>query len=152
MTAPLAPLGATEPYFRRPLPIFPANATASDVADGLTKYLRVELLNVQRAIPVANTKKVFGAYSIMSPDDVVLVDATSGAITILFPDPTRAQNGTWTVKKIDSSGHAVTLKAILTATGGLASFDGSTAPTLSSQYASATYRSDGVQYWRIATV
>jgi hypothetical protein len=80
-----------------------------------------------------------------APGDVVLVNATAGAVVIELP--LVALGGPVVVKKTDSVAHNVTVKTSDSATvDGVA---GSTGLVLSTQYATATFVSDGVSNWTV---
>lgn len=140
----ILPSAAYAAYFRRPVP----DGSGATGATALSNWLGIELLNVQRAIPQRFTRTVTANYTLLTTDDVVLVDATSGAITITWPDPTRAQHYTGTVKKIDATANAVTFASTIASTSTAATFDGVTSPTLVSQYDSRAYRSNGLEYYQ----
>jgi len=74
-------------------------------------------------------------------DDIVLVDASSGAVTITLPPP-RA-NAIVNVKKIDNSTNPVIVD------GGGASIDGQSSIQMTVQYESYTFISDGINWWII---
>ncbi len=132
-------------YQRAQVPQFTGDADKD--ADILRDWLNLELGNIQPAIPVRATKTVKANYSLTVADDIVLVDATAGAVTITFPDPTRVQHGTWTVKKVDASANTVTLSAIVASSGAAATFDGATSQVIAVRYTALTMRSDGAVYW-----
>lgn len=158
------PVPAYGVYNRTPLPSTSVTTTAPNGKDGnalasyagsvakaqtaLTNWLGKELLTVQRAIPQRFTKTVTASYTLLTTDDVLLVDATAGPITITWPDPTRAQHFNCTVKKIDASANAVTFASTIASTATAATFDGVTSPTLVSRWDSREYRSNGVQYYQ----
>ena len=123
----------------------------ADAQTNLLHWLGTEMLTVQRAIPLRVTKTVTAAYTLLTTDDVVLVDCTTGAITITWPDPTRSQHFTATVKKIDATANAVTFASIIASTGVAATFDGVASPTLATQYKTKIVRSDGIQYYVLAS-
>lgn len=77
------------------------------------------------------------AYTAIS-GDILLVDASTGAVTITSPP--LAPGAEFTVKKIDSSANAVTI------TAASSTIDGTNNKTLSAQWASMRIRSDGT-YW-----
>lgn len=52
---------------------------------------------------------VTSAYSATDLDSIVLVNATSGAVTVTLPDETVVQGKQLTIKKTDASGNAVTV-------------------------------------------
>jgi hypothetical protein len=77
-----------------------------------------------------------------TPGETVLVNATSGNITITLP--TAASNGNfYAVKKVDSSSNTVTINTTSSQT-----IDGGTSAVLKIQYASITVVSDGSN-WNI---
>lgn len=76
-------------------------------------------------------------------DDIVLADANGGAITVNLPASASNTHKTYTIKKIDSSGNAVTLDG-----NGSETIDGSTTHALSGQYDSVTIVCDGTE-WHI---
>ena len=130
-------LSGVQPYNRRPIP--------NDVAL-IPNWLGQELNAIQRAIAVPNISTKLAAYTLILTDDVVLVDCTAGPVTITFPDPTRAQNKRWTIKKIDATANAVTFTALNSGT-----FDGAAAPTLATQYKTKIVVSNGIQYYVLAS-
>lgn len=73
--------------------------------------------------------------------DVVLVDASGGAITITLPAP--QANSIVNVKKVDSSANTVTID------GGGANIDGQSSISISAQYESYTLICDGTNWWII---
>jgi len=77
-----------------------------------------------------------------SPQEVVLVDASAGAVTVTLPTPESAASVV--VKKTDSSANAVTI-----ATPGSETIDGDNSRTLSAQYVSLEIMSDGADYFII---
>ena len=79
-----------------------------------------------------------GAYTITSSDQVVLVDASAGAVTITLPLASGVNKYIFTVKKIDSSVNAVTIARTSSDT-----IDGATSQTIGDQYQSLTFVSNG---------
>jgi hypothetical protein len=72
--------------------------------------------------------------------ETVLVDCTSGAVTITLPAASVGIQGKkYVIKKIDSTANAVTIAGTV---------DGTTNPTLANQYASKTMQCDGTN-WRL---
>lgn len=81
-------------------------------------------------------------------DRLILVDATSGAVTITLLAAATAGNGfRVAIKKIDSSGNAVTIDGNLSET-----IDGNTTSTLSTQYDSENLISDGSNWFAFLNV
>lgn len=84
-------------------------------------------------------------YSISSesppnPNEIFLVNCTSGAVTVTLPDATSINfnQNVYTVKKTDSSSNYVTINTTSSQT-----IDGSTSATIMVQYASVGLVSDG---------
>lgn len=123
-------------YYRRPVPINPAD---------LTDWVGAELLRVQAAFQVPNSRTVLAAYTATANDDLMLVDTTSGAVTVTFPDPTRMANKRFTVKKIDAGGNAVTIAVV-----GSTTIDGGTS-TLAAQWAVKMYQSNGALWYVLSS-
>ena len=142
----IPPSAAYQSYSR----LTPPDGKGPNGAEVLSNWLGKELLTVQRTLAGVQrfTKTVTAAYTLLTTDDVLLVDATSGPVTITWPDPTRAQHFTCTVKKIDATANAVTFASTIASTSTAATFDGVTSPTLVSQWDSKTERSNGVQYYQ----
>jgi len=59
--------------------------------------------------PRTKPKVVTSAYSVGPKDDLILADATAGAITVTLETAVGADGRRHTVKKIDASGNAVTV-------------------------------------------
>jgi hypothetical protein len=74
-----------------------------------------------------------------SPQEIILADASSAALTVTLPSPESA--ATVVVKKIDAS-NTVTI-----ATPGSETIDGSSSVTLSNQYDVEEITSDGTNYF-----
>lgn len=79
-------------------------------------------------------------YTVMDNDSIILVDATSAAVTVTLPPAAEAKNKRYTVKKIDSSGNAVTVSSTDT-------IDDATSQDILNQYDSIGVVSDGTEYW-----
>ncbi len=82
-------------------------------------------------------------YLAVLADEVVLCDATSAGFTVDLPTAVGNTGKSYIVKKIDSSGNAVTIDGNAAQT-----IDGAATKVLSSQYASARIVSDGAN-WHI---
>lgn len=74
--------------------------------------------------------------------EVVLADASGGAVTVTLPGPAAAD--LVTVKKTDSSANGVTI-----ATPNSETIDGDASRTLTSQYVAREITSDGTDYYII---
>jgi len=73
--------------------------------------------------------------------DIVLVDASGGAVTVTLPSP--KANAIINVKKIDSSSNVITID------GNGANIDGQASIQITTQYESYTLVSDGSNWWII---
>jgi len=82
-----------------------------------------------------------GAYAILTSDQIVTGDATSAAFTITLPTAVSKDGQTFTIKKIDASGNAVTVGTTSSQT-----IDGSTTYSLPTQYKYVTVVSDGANW------
>ncbi|KPK66950.1 hypothetical protein AMJ82_11545 [candidate division TA06 bacterium SM23_40] len=80
-------------------------------------------------------------YSMQVWDQVILGDATGGAITISLPDPSLNVGPNYIIKKIDASANAVTVSA------GSATIDGSSTYALSSRWDTLRVTTDGTSWY-----
>lgn len=123
------------------------------VADkGLERHLlRVQLLleqadreNMKRADVAERTNRSIATYTtsttIGQGQDVVLADATSGAVTITLP-PAAERFKEYTIKKMDASGNAVIIDG-----SGAETIDGATTVSMTTQYETRTIASNGTQW------
>lgn len=83
-------------------------------------------------------------YTLMTSDNVILGDATGGAIIFTLPSAASAVGQVFFLKKIDASVNVVTVKGNLTEL-----IDGSNTVLINSQYTAITVVSDGTQWWAI---
>ena len=81
-------------------------------------------------------------YTATSTDGIILVDATSGVVTITLPAASARKE--LHIKKIDASANAVTIGR-----AGADTIEGSTSKSLAAQYNSYTIYSDGSTTWYI---
>ncbi len=79
-----------------------------------------------------------GNYTVTSQDEVVIVDATSGAVTITLQSAATRGGNPLKVKKIDNTANAVTITR-----AGSDLIDGATTYVLGTQYAAVMLHSDG---------
>lgn len=82
-------------------------------------------------------------YTTLVTDETILVDATSGNITITLLNPVSNSGKKFTVKKIDSSVNTVTVS-------NSAGIDGTTTKVYSTQYSGSSFQSNGTQYYIIS--
>jgi hypothetical protein len=83
-------------------------------------------------------------YTMTSSDGTVLVDASSGAITITLPAAASSAERIFTIKKKDVTANIVTVDANASEL-----IDGSTTYPLSTQYEAIKIQSDGTAWWII---
>ena len=77
-------------------------------------------------------------YTATVADEVFLVDATAGAVTVTLPSVSRLAGKSYTIKKTDASANAVTIDG-----DGSETIDGAATQSLASQWDSVTVVSDG---------
>lgn len=90
------------------------------------------------AIPIKTS-----AYTLTEDDNTIEANATGGAFTIGLPPAAQSAGRDWTVIKIDASANAVTIDG-----NGAETINGALTHALTTQWQSATYRSNGTS-WRI---
>ena len=123
------------------IPEPPISLVDKPVADWLfTIYLILKQVTYTQTIEVSSTTDI-GAQRIENIGSVYLVDASSAAVTITLPLAADSQNVLFTIKKIDSSGNAVTIDANEDVDGGTLS--------LASQYDVKTVVSNGTEWFSI---
>lgn len=123
------------------------NATALTIGrSGVTTTVNGTLSTASLA---ANGSVVLGAVASVSTNTtlnatnaIVLVDATSGAITITLPTAASANGRHYTIKKIDSSSNAVTVDG-----DGAETIDGATTVSLAAQYDAVEVVSNGTAWF-----
>lgn len=91
------------------------------------------------------TKTITADHSMTWADEVLLVDASGGAVTVTLPDPAAYPDVWITIKKIDSSSNAVTINP-----HGSETIDGAASQSLSTENAFLTLVSDGTN-WYVVT-
>jgi hypothetical protein len=82
-------------------------------------------------------------YTATATDELILVNAAFGAVTVTLPTAVGVSGNPYTVKKIDASANAVTI-----ATTAAQTIDGSATKVISAQYAQFVVASDGAN-WQI---
>lgn len=80
----------------------------------------------------------------VSTDDIILMNAVGGALTVNLPSAASAAGKVFYIKKTDASGNSVTIDA-----SGGETIDGALTVALTTQYQSRTIVSDGTQWWII---
>lgn len=104
-----------------------------------------DLENILGRFPVFYAvRSVTASTTVVDSDDLILADATGGAITVTLPAASVNAGRRFTVKKVDASANAVT-------------YDGAGAETIdnggtfgwTTQYSAYTIQSDGTAWWVI---
>lgn len=91
-----------------------------------------------------NIVSITGNYSCTGSEDVILANATAGAITITLPGVFGNKNVHLKIKKTDSSTNAITINP-QEASG--VTIDGNSSQTINSQYGTMSVISDGILWW-----
>jgi hypothetical protein len=112
-----------------------ADNTAGDISAQDFRDVLVSLINVRRPRAITATATLDG------DDNIILADATSGAITVNLPAAASYPNQTYTVVKTDASGNAVTLDGNASET-----INGATTHALASQYNRVSIVSNGTAW------
>lgn len=94
-------------------------------------------------------KTIKADYHVEATDRVILVDATPGAVRILLPKTADVYRRTIMVKKIDSSGNAVTIEPNRNALGAEL-IDGAATLAISTQYAVKNLYAGEGAWWVLA--
>lgn len=94
------------------------------------------------SFPTFSSQTITTNITLSSSDDVVLVDATVGPVTVTLAPAADRQGLKVSVKKVDSSANAVTVAA-----NGSETIDGAATKDLASQYDNLTAASDGTTWW-----
>lgn len=113
---------------------FPASA---NISPGYILRLASALADLQR-LQVAAITSVTANYVANTPNEVILADATSGAVAVSLPKAKGFYGRTIFVKKMDSGGNAVTLTPQSGET-----IDGAASKAITTQYMSYTVMSTG---------
>jgi hypothetical protein len=91
------------------------------------------------SLPIVNKT---GAYTATSSDHTITCNATSATFTITLPTASGITGRMYVIKKMDSSGNAITIDANASET-----IDGSLTRSLNLQYESITIQSDGTNWY-----
>jgi hypothetical protein len=112
------------------------------VIAGTDPGIAANLMYSRPNFPVVVTKTA--AYTASNADEIILGSATSAAFTVTLPTAVGIAGKKMTIKKIDSSGNAVTIDG-----NGSQTIDGATTIALSAQWAHRTIVSDGTNWLTI---
>jgi hypothetical protein len=80
-------------------------------------------------------------YTAVPSDDVILVDASAGGVTITLPPASDNYANSFKIKKIDATSLSVTVDSNGT------TIDGSPTAVITSRYVSLTVQCDGIEWW-----
>ena len=90
-------------------------------------------------------RTVTGAATITTvSDNVLLADASGGAVTVTLPAAADVPGRHFTIKKTDGTGNTVTIDG-----AGAETIDGAATQVISTQYTALTIASDGSTWWVI---
>lgn len=104
--------------------------------DGIASEIEGELRRVGQR---SNASRAVSVNVTLGPtDDILLVDASAGDVTIALPPASVLRGRTFTVKKIDASANDVTIEP-----DGSETIDGAANESVSSQWDSTTFNSNG---------
>lgn len=108
-------------------------------------WLSTEFGNIQRAIlpPTIRLIKTSGTVKPTARDNLLLINATAGPVTVDLEQPARVHGLVLTIKKIDASANAITI---------LGTVDGVVNPTITAQYAGMQIIADETGWWNIGTI
>lgn len=116
--------------------------TTTNVAEGSNLYYTDA--RAQAAARLWIVRSISATGGVNATDDVILADATGGAITLNLPAAASSTNRRLVVKKIDSSGNAVTLDGNAAET-----IDGAGTLALATQWAHTTIVCNGTAWFVI---
>lgn len=119
--------------------LFKAGVSEGDIFHHRTLRLAEHVLDESDATVVTKV----GDYTVTLSDDVILSDASAGAVTITLPGADSAVNHRFYIKKIDSSANTVTVDG-----AGSDTIDGGATAVLTAENESITIVSDGTG-WHI---
>ena len=91
-----------------------------------------------------NIRTIVASDAIVLTDDVILADASAGALTATLPNPALTTGRIFTVKKIDATVNTVTISPFAAET-----IDGMASVSTSSPNESIDFLSDGTDWWVI---
>lgn len=101
----------------------------------------------ERATSETAVQNVTADFGVTAEVELVLADATSGALNVTLPDATENFGRSITVKRINAGANAVTLNTVLAQT-----IDGAATQALAAQWNSYTVASNGVNWFISAAV
>ncbi len=102
------------------------------------------LVNDVEAAAIVNISSSYTVTPSNSPHQIIIADATSGAITVTLPAVGKMTNYQVTVKKVDSTANTVTVDGESAET-----IDEVATQVISTQYEALTLASDGTEWWII---
>ncbi len=115
--------------------------------DDTQETFRLRLMVLLQSMVITTTNTITASATIPSNPTVILANATSGAITVTLPRAANMRNGTFFIKKIDTSANAVTV-----AGGGTDTIDGAATNVLAAAYKAIFICSDGATWWILSSL
>ena len=123
-----------------PIPARLPYAVGSVPADYQAGWMRQILTRIQQAMVQAHTRTVLASTTMIATDDVVLCDATAGAISYALLPANQVQFAKMNIKKVDVTANAVTLTGTV---------DGTVNPQILTPQVCLTIQSDGISWYII---
>lgn len=143
--APTLPTQGVNPTFGAR--VSDAFASLDDTLDTLVRLLNARMKGLEAEVAAVGrigtaTRAVTAATTITAADALVLVDTTSGAVTVTLPAAAVSTGKRFTVKKTNAGANNVTLDG-----DGSETIDGAATLAWNTQYAAYTVQSDGSVWW-----
>lgn len=122
-------------------------ASLDDSLDTLIRLLNARMKGLEAELGAlgrvgATTRAVTATTTLTAADALLLVDTTSGAVTVNLPAVTSSAGKRFTVKKTNAGANNVTLDG-----DGSETIDGAATLAWNTQYAAYTVQSDGSVWW-----
>jgi len=143
--APTLPTQGVNPTFGAR--VSDAFASLDDTLDTLVRLLNARMKGLEAEVAAvgrigATTRAVTATTTLTAADALLLVDTTSGAVTVNLPAVTSSAGKRFTVKKTNAGANNVTLDG-----DGSETIDGAATLAWNTQYAAYTVQSDGSVWW-----
>jgi hypothetical protein len=111
---------------------------------GVVRYLR-ELMGLLGRTPTwGDHRTVTTATTVVDSDDLVLVDTTSGSVTVTLPSAVGRRGRKFTMKKL------IAANTMTLAGAGSETIDGAATVAITTRYAVRTVQSDGINWHIVA--
>jgi hypothetical protein len=96
----------------------------------------------RRSIGSGSLTTKTASYTAVSTDEAIMVDASGGPVTITLPSAGGNAGKLYKIKKIDTTGGAVTIDG-----SGAETIDGSATAVITTPYVSLAVQCDGTEWW-----